>query len=133
MARPTSFTKELGEAVCDALCEGVSLTRFCKSPKAPSRATVYRWLRADEAFHAAFQVAREIQAHAINDVAVGYALAEIKIGDPKKASVRLDAAKWSSAQLAPKVYGAKAQLTGEAGGPIQVLVKRFAFSDEADA
>lgn len=48
VGRPCAYTPEIGEAICRRLAEGQSLTSVCDDPELPSRASVIRWLLAQE-------------------------------------------------------------------------------------
>ena len=42
--RPSTYTEEMGNLICDKLTEGISLRKLCKSDKFPNASTVYVWL-----------------------------------------------------------------------------------------
>jgi hypothetical protein len=44
MARPTDYTPELGDQICELLADGMSLRAICQADDMPHRATVFRWL-----------------------------------------------------------------------------------------
>ena len=48
--RPSRYSRELGEAICERLIHGESLRAVCRDPAMPSLATICRWLRADPGF-----------------------------------------------------------------------------------
>lgn len=85
----------------------------------PSWATVWRWLDADESFRAQYARARELQAHAIAEMAMQEAEAA---EDAKTGRLAFDARKWFAAKVAPKTYGDKItqEHTGPGGGPVRL-------------
>lgn len=67
MGRPSSFTPELGERICDALVEGSTLTNICKEEWAPDRRTVSKWRRANSDFDREYLQARSAQMETFAD------------------------------------------------------------------
>lgn len=74
MARPTSYTPELGDRICEELADGKSLRTICSPDDMPNRSTVFRWLARGAAgapdtaeFCDQYARARESQADAIAD------------------------------------------------------------------
>lgn len=45
--RPSLFSTELADAICDALIDGDTLTKICKPAAMPAARTVRRWAAAD--------------------------------------------------------------------------------------
>lgn len=104
VGRPSGFTQEIADAICERLCEGESLRTICDAPDMPNKATVFRWLAANEAFSDQYARARETQADVIADEILAISDEE---PDPQKARVRIDARKWLAGKMRPKVYGDK--------------------------
>ena len=108
MARPSSYTKELGDEICRRIEDGESLLQICSSDKMPSRDTVRVWLRDDRfpEFSANYARAREESAHAsadlIKELARRVAAGDL---DANAARVAIDAEKWAAGRRKPKVYG----------------------------
>jgi hypothetical protein len=61
--RPSSYTFEIAEEICERLSSGQSLLQICQDEHMPARVTVYRWAEANEAFRNKFARAREEMAH----------------------------------------------------------------------
>lgn len=122
MSRPSSYTPELADEICDRLAEGESLRAICRDDGMPDRRTVLRWLEKDEAFAAKCARARELQADALEE-----GMAEVEQQtlsgqlDPKAANVVLSSRRWRAEKLAPKKYGNRqaVELTGANGGPLE--------------
>lgn len=60
MGRPSSFTAELAEEICDRLSKGEPLAVICRDEHMPAVRTVSDWTKAHEAFSANFARAREV-------------------------------------------------------------------------
>lgn len=119
MGRPSSYTTELADAICDRIAEGESLRAICRGEDMPAMSTVFRWLATDEAFAEQYARAREEQAEALADEIVSISdEAEVVTKqqgedvvlalDPTAVArnrLRVDARKWVAAKLKPKKYG----------------------------
>lgn len=123
MARPTEYSEEIGDYICEQLAEGNSLTSVCKSQNTPEARTVYRWLLAThnqdlDQFRLNYAQAREIQyqrmADELMDIADDgtndYVLANSEDGDlcrvnPEaigRSRLRVDTRKWFMSKVLPK-------------------------------
>jgi hypothetical protein len=60
--RPSDYSAEIAEAICDRLVNGKSLRAICADPAMPARATVFRWLASNEEFRRSYAFARQCQA-----------------------------------------------------------------------
>lgn len=102
--RPTIYSDELAESICEALSSGESLVTICAADDMPGMRTVLRWVNEREDFGAKYAHAREAQGetmdHKILTVADG-STAATAASD----RVKIDAYKWRAAKLAPKRYG----------------------------
>lgn len=139
--RPSTFSQELADVICDGLVEGKSLRRICAGEGMPSASTVCRWLGNSAAFREQYARAREAQADALfdeildiaddsrNDVKiVGREGEEYEVCNTEfvqRARLRVDARKWMASKLQPKKYGDKVDLNhgGEVG--MTVNIKRY--------
>ena len=117
MARPSNFTQDVADHICDRLAEGESLRSICREPAFPNKSTVFRWLAANETFRDQYARARESQADAIADEILNIA---DEAEDAAKARLQVDARKWLAGKLRPKIYGDKVstEVTGADGGPV---------------
>jgi hypothetical protein len=152
MGRPSTFTQELGDLICERLADGESLRAICSADDMPHRATVFRWL-ADEdnkTFRDQYTHAREEQAETLLDEIVEIADDSRHDTIPKvgrdgeeygeqpnsewiaRSRLRVDARKWVVSKLAPKKYGERitAEHTGPNGGPLQVVRLRMTPAEE---
>lgn len=126
IGRPSSYTEEIAETICERLAEGESLKRICDGDGMPRKATVFRWLETNESFRDRYARAREAQADALADEIVAIAdtteegeetvekgdgSIETRRGDMiQHRRLRVDARKWYASKLAPKKYGEKAEV-----------------------
>jgi hypothetical protein len=123
--RPSGFTPELADKLCELIASGKSNREACKALHITNSA-MYSWLQKNREFQEQYAHARERQA----DLLFGEIIAiadelEIEVtykGDTVKldvsatavarARLRIDARKWIVAKLAPKKYGDKLQVGG---------------------
>lgn len=135
--RPSIYTQELANKICEGLAQGRSLRSICRDEGMPSEATVRGWAMDNyQGFYSQYARARDIGIDALaeetleisDDGANDWMLVE----DPKspgyvlngehvqRSRLRVDTRKWYVAKLAPKRYGdlQRMELTGEDGGPI---------------
>lgn len=127
MARPSKYSQQLADAICDLLVDGKSLRTICSTAKMPSRSTVIRWLAENEAFRNHYARARELQADTlaeeILDIADKAVLGERLKKDGKgkvlerqtgdmveRSKLMIDARKWYAGKLQPKKYGERVAL-----------------------
>lgn len=130
IGRPSEFTQEVADALCEHLENGGSLRKFCEVDENPSKTTVLRWLRNSAAFRAQYADARargmDAMADELIEIADNSGLDVLgvnpKTGQPivdgeaiARARLRFDARRWLMSKLAPKKYGDKVELehTGE--------------------
>ncbi|MEJ2816389.1 hypothetical protein [Caulobacter sp. CCG-8] len=129
MGRPSEFSQEIADTICEGIANGDSLRAICESEDMPDRATVFRWLASPRYrdFRDQYACAREFSGDADADDVAHYArqAAEGKI-EPAAATAAINGLKWSAGKRRPKVYGEKVALVGgdpEAGDqPIQTAV-----------
>lgn len=144
--RPSKFTKELANDICERLASGESLRTICMAEGMPGERTVYTWLLDDEAFQQQYARAREAQADALveeireiaDDGSNDWMEVRLKSGEVKvvldqehvqRSRLRIDTRKWLMSKMAPKKYGDKMQHTGADGeGPVEVVVSDLEFA-----
>lgn len=108
--RPSKFTEQLADTICERIADGESLRSICSDDGLPGKATVFRWLHDHAAFRDQYARAKEEQAESLADEIVS--IADGQDGsDPQRDRLRVDARKWVASKLKPKVYGDK-QLVG---------------------
>ena len=103
MARPTIFTQELAEDICDHIAGGKSLREFCRAPNAPSTSTVCRWIVSKPEFWEQYREAREAAGFAHADRMIELAeLIEQGGIEHQAAKVMMDAYRWAAERMASK-------------------------------
>ncbi len=126
--RPSIYTDELVDLICDRIASGESLRMICSEPGMPAQSSVYLWLSSKPGFSEKYAHARAAQA----DV---YAQEIVDIADmcedPAKARLQMDARKWAASKLAPKKYGDKLDLNhgGQPDNPVTTEI-RVIFEDD---
>lgn len=138
--RPSSFSPEIAQTICERLASGESLRRICIDEEMPARSTVFKWLADNKDFSDQYARAKEVQldamAEEILDIAddtsndtrtIRRGDAEVEVQNAEwvnRCRLQVDTRKWLMSKLAPKKYGDKvqAELSGANGGPIQAAV-----------
>lgn len=146
--RPSTYTQEIADTICERIANGESLKAICEEEGMPDKATVFRWLAANEHFRDNYARAREAQADALFDDILSIAddgrndWMERKDAEEenmgwrengealRRSQLRIDARKWMAGKLRPKKYGEKLDIeqktTHEAGDTLQSLMERIA-------
>jgi hypothetical protein len=149
MARPSTFTPELGDTICGLIAERKSLRQIASIEGMPRMSTIMEWMlkgeRGDEqyrAFAEQYARAKEMMAEFFEDDMLE--IADNKTDDFKRdasgnivfdeagnpvidhagvarAKLQIDTRKWIASKLKPKKYGDKVQqeVTGADGGPVK--------------
>lgn len=122
MGRPSKYSAELADLICERLAEGESLRAICQDDNFPGKATVFRWLAAHEEFRDQYAHAREAQSDTLfdeildiaDDASNDWMQRHGKDGSPAwaengeamaRSKLRVDARKWMVGKLQPKKYG----------------------------
>ncbi len=131
MARPSIFTKELGDKICKRIAEGESVRSISQDDKMPSGATIYNWLLDSDklAFLEQYARARNVQAELLfeeileiaddttNDtMLVRMGKNEVPMENREwvnRSKLRVDSRKWYLSKVLPKKFGDKLDLTSD--------------------
>lgn len=109
--RPTDYTKDMADNICEKIANGRSLRSICAEDGMPPMKTIYRWLEANEEFRHQYARAREKQADYFAEEIIEIAdSAEAESAAVSKAKLQIDARKWAASKIAPKKYGDKTEL-----------------------
>lgn len=120
--RPSTYTEEMGNLICDKLTEGVSLRKLCMSEEFPNASTVYVWLDRFPSFAEKYARAREAATEDMLEAILEIADdPKIEVQDKR---VRIDTRKWAMSKLNMKKYGEKK--TTESNVTVQLDEKRQA-------
>jgi hypothetical protein len=140
VGRPSVYTPEIADEICERLAAGESLVAICQADHMPPESTVRGWAIDDrEGFAAKYARARQSQAlrwaeeilaiadDGTNDVTVD------EDGNPRtdhdaiqRSRLRVDTRKWLLSKVLPKVYGEKVAVahTDPDGNPLRIVVER---------
>ena len=120
--RPSTYTEEMGNLICDKLTEGVSLRKLCMSEEFPNASTVYVWLDRFPSFAEKYARAREAATEDMLEAILEIADdPKIEVQDKR---VRIDTRKWAMSKLNMKKYGEKK--TTDSNVTVQIDEKRQA-------
>lgn len=123
VGRPSDYTQELADKICEQIAEGDSMRTICEQESMPNAATVFRWLRTNEEFSKQYARACEerTEAHNENLLDIGEeAIEAAHEADPKAANavvsgykLKADNLKWVMSKMKPKKYGDKLDVTSD--------------------
>ena len=134
IGRPTKYSIEWAERLCDLIAEGRSVAKICARPDMPSQQSVYTWLRNDEDFLERYARAREAQADKLAKEILELS-DKIEDDNPVKvqrARLQVDSRKWLAARLAPKKFGDQVQHEHKGGVNFQPQILIQCSSDEGE-
>lgn len=123
MGRPSDFSQELADRICERLADGESLRNICDEDEMPNKATIFRWLAKFPEFRDQYARARETQADSLFDEILSIAddgrndwmerhgeedAGWVANGENlRRSQLRVDSRKWMAGKLRPKKYGDK--------------------------
>ena len=136
--RPSDYDPEIAADICLRLsiCTKSLVSILSERDEFPEHSTFYRWMLNHEELRTLYAHARDAQLQILADeiqeiadepqsgevVTIKGDEREVKISDMlEHRKLRIDARKWLLSKLAPKKYGDKTAITGEGGGPIQII------------
>ena len=131
--RPTKYSGELVEDICEKIANGRSLRSICAEDGMPTMSTVCKWLSENKEFSEQYAHAREKQADYFAEEIIEIAdSAEAESAAVSKAKLQIDARKWAASKIAPKKYGDKVeqQITGSLAIQADVKLSDLFLSDE---
>lgn len=119
IGRPSRYTQEIADEICERLARGESLNSICKSEHMPAESTVRWWVIEDRnGLSARYTQARDLGLDAMADECLQiaddgendtYVTAD---GQPRtdfdviqRSKLRVDTRRWYLSKLAPKRYG----------------------------
>src|SRR5579859_4561584 len=96
--RPTDYSAELADLVCQRLLEEGTLLEACeKHPELPHMTTVYRWLQVHEEFRFKYSRAREDVMEMWSDEIVR--ISNDSMLEPNDRRVKIDTKKWIMSKI----------------------------------
>ena len=116
--RPTEYTEEIGETICDRIVDGESLRTICADAGMPDEATVLGWVSSHREFRDQYEIARDFAVEALLDETIeiiddpsGYLVERVQangkvvvVWDRKqlpRCRLRMDVRMWVVDQLPP--------------------------------
>jgi len=121
--RPSDYTQETADIICERLALGVSLRTVAKADDMPAMSTIFKWLRENKDFSEQYAKAKQESTDAMaedildiaDDGTNDYMETEdgrtVYNGDSvQRARLRVDTRKWLMAKMKPKVYGDKQEI-----------------------
>ena len=104
--RPTQYTPEIGDFICEQISRKRALASICDSDNSlPCARTVYRWLREHEEFCQNYIIAKDDQAEFLAEDTLEIS-DDLEI-DPQHKRIMVDTRKWLASKFKPKKYGDK--------------------------
>jgi hypothetical protein len=125
--RPSGFSVELGDRICEALADGLSVRRIMRT-ESFSMSMLFRWLRQFPDFREQYARARSDQAHALvmdaldiaDDGGQDYVTedGEVRFNSEhvQRSRLRVDTRKWYASKVLPKIYGERILHEDATGG-----------------
>ncbi len=101
--RPTDYTPELADRICEQLADGMSMGKVCEADDMPAKRTIFNWLRTNEEFLHQYERAKEESADSMTDDMLD--ISDNLSGDTQRDRLRVDTRKWIASKLKPKKYG----------------------------
>ncbi len=132
--RPTIYTKELAQNICERISDGESVRTIVKDDKMPSSSTIFRWLLDEDKkeFWEQYEKSRNIQAEIMfeelldiaddgsNDWVVRNGKEEEEWWQQngealQRSRLRVDTRKWYLSKVLPKKFGdfSRQELSGK--------------------
>lgn len=127
MGRPSEYSQEVVNVICERMQAGETLTSICKDDQLPAKNTVLRWLEAHTPFQTQYARARTALMDHYADQMVEIAFEGSNSDQVAVARDRLkvDTLKWIMSKIGHKKYGDKVALTGDADGDAIKVIQRI--------
>lgn len=132
VGRPSDYTEEKAEAICELLAQGWSLKRVIEQGhtetkvEMPSIATVFKWMRDYNEFLKLYEKAKQEAADAMAEELLDIAdngtndfytddngVERLNSEHIQRSRLRIDTRKFLMAKMKPKRYGEKLDLTSD--------------------
>jgi transposase-like protein len=138
VGRPSSYTREIADLICERLANGESLREICRDAEMPSLSMVFRWINQHIEFREQYARARETQADVLADEIIDIAdnasndwmeknfkgqTQWVENGEAiRRSQLRVDSRKWVAAKMKPKKYGDKTIHSGDPENPVSMII-----------
>tara|TARA_R110002051_G_scaffold323069_1_gene415556 strand:+ start:22 stop:468 length:447 start_codon:yes stop_codon:yes gene_type:complete len=104
--RPSIYTDDIADLICECIAEGKSMVSIGKKPGMPKPRTVYRWIRENPEFRHNYENAKEDQAdmfvEEMRDISLSADSDSVQV-----ARLQIDVMKWTASKFKNKRYGDK--------------------------
>lgn len=121
VGRPTDYTQELADKICEQLSQGMSLRSICLDDDMPSGVSIFAWLRKYPEFLKQYERACDERTESQQEIILDLgdkAIEHAEEADPKASNaivsaykLKSDNLKWSMSKMKPKKYGDKIDMT----------------------
>jgi len=130
LGRPTIFTQELADHICDRIANGESLRAICRDDIIPPAGTILRWVTEKQAFREQYENAMEQRADGLFEEILEIAdetdndTVYTDQGDKpnsewiSRSRLRVDARKWILSKMVPKKYGDRQTVDMNVSNPV---------------
>jgi hypothetical protein len=148
LGRPTTYSKELADKICERLAMGESMRTVCADDDMPAMSSVFKWLREYQEFTEQYARAKQESADAMAEEILdisdngsndwmernyGEESVWVTNGEAlQRSRLRVDTRKWLMAKMKPKKYGEKLDVTSD-GKAIKGNTVIFADFDETNS
>lgn len=123
IGRPTDYTLDAADRICEGIAKGRSLVRICEEEGMPTPRTVYSWLRTKDEFLQNYTRAKEDQADYLAENTLE--VSDDMDIDPQHKRIMVDTRKWLASKFKPKKYGEKIAVSGDPENPLTMLIKEI--------
>ncbi|MDI2113057.1 terminase small subunit-like protein [Commensalibacter nepenthis] len=116
MARPSKYSEEIVNKICEQIASGGTLLKICENEDMPGYSTVMAWKNERKEFQDKYARAREDRADFRFDE-IDQILSEDMqdMVAVQRAKLKIDAKKWQMSKEAPKKYSDKIDMTSSDG------------------
>jgi len=111
MGRPSIYTDELADEICERIAEGESLRKICLENDKPNTSTVMRWLLSEDREYFCEQYTRARAKQAENMFEELLEIADMTDEDVNRSRLKVDTRKWYLSKVLPKKFGDKLDMT----------------------
>jgi hypothetical protein len=137
MGRPSKYSPELAEEICQRLSEGEPLRKICRDEHMPFWTRIYDWMSKDEKLSVAIAYARDMGYDAMAEECLIIAdtpqLGQAQVMDDKGSRItiedmlghrklQIETRLKLLAKFNPKKYGDKVQVGGDPENPVHTKV-----------
>ena len=130
-ARPTTYTAEVGQQICDAIANGATLDAAARQAnvKAP---TFLLWCHVHAELAEEYVRARQRQNEAVDDQ-IRALVAEVNEDNARSTETKFRMLTWIAGKRAPKQFGERVGVehSGKNGGPIAMELVVRDVADES--